>query len=100
MQLCDPLDMIAQELVVLSDVARRHTPAQFLHRKPHTTVLREHEGVEIYPPPSIGGPDFADRGSETVGGLRDKHQLLSLGSSDLQGKTPAIRRGRYGCMDT
>jgi len=45
-QLRDSLDMNAQGLELLPDDALRHTPAQVLHQKPHTAVLREREGVE------------------------------------------------------
>jgi len=41
-------DMNAQGLELLPHDAVRHTPAQVLHQKPHTAVLREREGVETH----------------------------------------------------
>jgi len=40
--------MNAQGLDLLLDDALRHNPAQILHQKPHTAVLREREGVETH----------------------------------------------------
>jgi len=52
-QLRDLLDMNALGLDLLPDDALRHTPAQILHQKPQTAVLREREGVETHTlPPS------------------------------------------------
>jgi hypothetical protein len=46
--------MNAQGLELLTDDAFRHTPAKFLHQKPHTTVHRQHEVVETHTvPPSM-----------------------------------------------
>jgi len=44
--------MNAQGLQLLPDDAFRHFPAQALHRKPHTTVLRERKGVETHTLPA------------------------------------------------
>jgi hypothetical protein len=53
MQLCNFLDTNVQWFQLLSDDALGHTPAQVLNQEPHTTVLRECEGVETHTfPPS------------------------------------------------
>ena len=67
-QLHDCLDMNVQGLQLLPEDALRHSPAQVLHQKPHTTVLRERKGVETHTLPPIKGPQCADHGSKTVGG--------------------------------
>ena len=47
-QLHDCLDMNVQGLQLLPDDALGHSPAQVLHQKPHTALLREGEGVETH----------------------------------------------------
>ena len=54
MQLRDSLDTNGQGLQLLADDAVTHTPAQVLHQKPHTAVLREYEGVEAHSLPHRG----------------------------------------------
>ena len=52
--LCDILDTNVQLLELHSDDALGHTPTQILQQKPHTVVLREHEGVEAHTLPHRG----------------------------------------------
>jgi len=47
-QLRDPLDMNSQGLQLLPDDALSNAPAQILHQKLRTAVLREREGVETH----------------------------------------------------
>ena len=52
-QLHDCLDINVQGLQLLADDSLRYSPAQVLHQKPLTTVLREPKGVETHTlPPS------------------------------------------------
>jgi len=60
-QLSEPQDMNALGLELLPDEVLSHIPAQFLHQKPHTKVLRDREIVETHTLPSIEGPQRAAR---------------------------------------
>ena len=49
----DSLDKNVQGFELLPDNALSHTPTQLLHQKAHTEVLREREGMELTPSPSM-----------------------------------------------
>ena len=67
-QLRDPLDMNSQGLQLLPDDALSNAPAQILHQKLRTAVLREREAVKTHTLPPMKGPEHADRGSKTING--------------------------------
>jgi hypothetical protein len=66
-QLSDSLDTNVQGFQLLPDDTLMHASTQVLHQQPHTAVVWEVEGVKTHPFLPIKGPQFSDRGSETVG---------------------------------
>jgi hypothetical protein len=77
-ELQDSLGTNAQSLQLLPKYVLGHLSAQILVEQTYTTIPREREGVKTLTLVPIKGSHCADRCSEAVSDLWEKHQPLPL----------------------